>query len=67
MLAPRALRAGRLDAGRRSVYFPSDTQLARGIRLAQDLPALMPAAWLAANPEAAVPALNVQRVSRFND
>jgi len=42
-------------------------QLARGIRLAQDLPALMPAAWLAANPEAAVPALNVQRVSRFND
>ena len=25
MLAPRALRAGRLDAGRRSVYFASDT------------------------------------------
>jgi len=42
-------------------------QLARGIRIAEDLPALMPAAWLAANPDAAIPALNVQRVSRFND
>jgi len=42
-------------------------QLARGILLSEDLPALMPAAWLAANPQAAVPALNVQRVSRFND
>ena len=41
--------------------------LARGIRLAEDLPALMPAAWLAAHPDAAVPALNVQHVSRFND
>ena len=29
MLAPRALRAGRLDAGRRSVYFPSDTHRRR--------------------------------------
>ncbi len=26
-------------------------RLARGIRLAQDLPGLMPAAWLAANPD----------------
>ncbi|NOY94596.1 MAG: transposase domain-containing protein [Deltaproteobacteria bacterium] len=42
-------------------------QLARGIRIAEDLSALMPAAWLAGNPDDAIPALNVQRVSRFND
>jgi transposase len=42
-------------------------RLARGISLADDLPALMPHAWLAAHPEAAVPAMNVQRVSRFED
>jgi len=29
MFAPRALRAGRLDAGRRSVYFPSDAKHGR--------------------------------------
>ena len=33
--------------------------------VAEDLPGLMPAAWLAANPDAAVPAMNVQKVSRF--
>jgi len=42
-------------------------RLSRGIRLADDLPALMPHAWLEAHPEAAVPAMNIQRVSRFDD
>lgn len=42
-------------------------RLARGISLADDLPALMPLTWLEAHPEAAVPAMNVQRVSRFED
>ncbi len=42
-------------------------RLARGIRIAEDLPALMPAAWLADNPDAAIPAMNVQKVSTFND
>ena len=41
--------------------------LARGIRLAEQLSDLMPAAWLEAHPDAAVPALNVQLVSRFSD
>ena len=42
-------------------------KLARGISVAEDLPGLMPAAWLAANPDAAVTAMNVQKVSTFND
>ncbi len=42
-------------------------RLSRGICLADDLPALMPHAWLAAHPEAAVPAMNIQLVSRFDD
>ena len=41
-------------------------RLARGISLADDLPALMPHAWLEAHPDAAVPAMNVQRVSRYD-
>lgn len=42
-------------------------RLARGISVVEDLPALMPAAWLAAHPADTVPPLNVQRVSQFND
>lgn len=42
-------------------------RLARGISVAADLPELMPAAWLAAHPDAAVPAMNRQRVSRFSN
>jgi transposase len=42
-------------------------RLARGISIAQDLPALMPAAWIDAHAGARVPALNVRRVTEFAD
>jgi len=41
-------------------------RLARGIRIAKDLPSLMPAAWIEAHPEARVPALNARRVTEFS-
>ena len=41
-------------------------RLARGISLADDLSSLMPHTWLEAHPDAAVPAMNVQRVSRYD-
>jgi transposase len=42
-------------------------RLARGIALATDLPALMPAAWLERHPDASVTTLNVRRVTAFAD